>query len=136
VPNVAFNAYRINDLSPAAGQTMVFSRVLMNEGGAVSNTTGEFMAPVDGTYSFSAQMCFANNQNLYFDIKLYDVAYAQSYAFVTDAVACSTATTVAKVNKNQKVIVQWTHSSYTSNLIVESDVLRNYFTGILIHALK
>jgi hypothetical protein len=136
VPSVAFNAYWIIDLSPAAGQTMVFSRVLMNEGGAYSNITGEFTAPVDGTYSFSAQICFANNSNIYFDIKVGDVTYAQSYAYDTSAVACSTATTVAKVNKNQKVIVQWTHTSYTSNLIVESDALRNYFTGILIHASK
>ena len=136
MPNVAFNAYWIDDLSPAAGQTMVFSRILVNEGDAYNNITGEFTAPVDGTYSFSAQMCFANNQNLYFDIKVAGVTYAQSYSFDTDAVTCPMATTVAIVKKNQKVIVQWTHTSYTSNYIVKSDALRNYFTGVLIHALK
>ncbi|XP_045179368.2 semaphorin-5A-like [Mercenaria mercenaria] len=134
LPNVAFNAYWVDDLSPAAGQTMVFTRVLVNEGGAYNNSTGEFTAPVHGTYSFSAQMCFANNQNLYFDIKVGDTTYASSYAFDASAVSCPMAQAVATVKKHQKVIVQWTHTTYTGNYIVRGDALRNYFTGILVHA--
>ncbi|XP_045179462.1 A disintegrin and metalloproteinase with thrombospondin motifs adt-1-like [Mercenaria mercenaria] len=134
LPNVAFNAYSVDDLSPAAGQTMVFTRVLVNEGGAYNNSTGEFTAPVHGTYSFSAQMCFANNQNLYFDIKVGDTTYASSYAFDASAVSCPMAQAVATVKKHQKVIVQWTHTTYTGNYIVRGDALRNYFTGIIVHA--
>ncbi|XP_060595435.1 coadhesin-like [Ruditapes philippinarum] len=38
--SVAFNAYYVTDCSPAIGQTMIFSKTLLNEGNAYNTSTG------------------------------------------------------------------------------------------------
>ncbi|XP_053378626.1 coadhesin-like [Mercenaria mercenaria] len=115
VPSVIFNAYNVTDLSPAAGQTMIFSNIVVNEGGAYSASTGEFTAPVDGTYSFSAQLCIVHQKNLYFDIKIGGRTYASTHGQDYYGVECKQIQIAAKVKKNEKVIVQWTTTTFTSS---------------------
>ncbi|XP_053385781.1 A disintegrin and metalloproteinase with thrombospondin motifs adt-1-like [Mercenaria mercenaria] len=132
-PDIAFNAFWVNDFGPIAGQTIVFTRIVMNDGEAYSNSIGEFTAPVDGIYSFSAQMCFISRDNLYFDIKVGNTTYASANASNSESFPCRVAQTVAHVVKHQKVIVQWTADTNTSDYIAQDSHIRNYFTGMLVH---
>ncbi|XP_053378627.1 thrombospondin-2-like [Mercenaria mercenaria] len=110
IPNIVFNAYNVTDKSPDIGQTMIFSSSVVNEGGAYNASTGEFTAPVDGTHSFSAQLCFTSLHDLFFDIKVGGRTYASAYGYNANAAHCSQIQTAARVKKNEKVIVQWAHT--------------------------
>ncbi|XP_045163580.2 coadhesin-like [Mercenaria mercenaria] len=134
IPDIVFNAYNVTDTGPDIGQTMIFSNIVVNEGGAYDVSTGEFTAPVDGTYSFSAQLCILNGKHLFFDIKVGGRTYASKFGYNADSYICPLLQTAARVTKHEKVIVQWTTTSYSGyNYIVQGPYLRNFFSGMLIH---
>ncbi|XP_045163524.2 A disintegrin and metalloproteinase with thrombospondin motifs 6-like [Mercenaria mercenaria] len=133
VPNIVFNAYNLTDRSPAVNETMVFNNVVVNDGEGYNATTGEFTAPIDGTYSFSAQLCIHDGESLYFDIKVGNTTYATAYAFDDDAPDCSMIQTSARVKENEKVIVQWTTKSQKGSVLVQNSHLKNFFSGMLVH---
>ena len=57
IPTVVFNAHSVTTYSPPTGQPVVFTTVISNIGDAYNSSTGKFTAPVNGTYSFTVQLC-------------------------------------------------------------------------------
>ncbi|XP_060555889.1 coadhesin-like [Ruditapes philippinarum] len=127
--SVAFNAYFVTDCSPRAGQTMVFSNILMNEGGAYNPSTGVFVAPKDGTYIFNAQLCIIKQKTLSFDImvgsKVYGTAYGLDYYYSN----CYSTQAIAQMKSGDKAFVQWKLGTHTGNVVPQSTYYRNSFSG-------
>jgi hypothetical protein len=113
---------------------MVFSTILVNEGNAYNSSTGVFTAPINGTYSFSAQLCKHPNKNMNFEIKVNDRTVVAKYGSGNGAEDCRFLQTVARIKDNDKVTVQWGTWSYpNTTVLTESSYVRNFFTGSLIH---
>ena len=53
----AFNAQWVQDDSPSVGDTLIFTRVPLNQNGVYNSGTGEYTVPADGTYMFSTTLC-------------------------------------------------------------------------------
>ena len=129
-PTVVFNAKSVTQTSPTSGDTMVFSSVLSNIGGAYSASTGQFTAPVDGTYGFTIQFCLYKKV-VQFSLVLdgNDVAALEDY---NDNHYSTASTTVPLLlNQGQKV---WVRSrSSCSPCLYQHSTCWNRFSGILIH---
>ncbi|XP_052233698.1 complement C1q tumor necrosis factor-related protein 3-like [Dreissena polymorpha] len=69
IPQVRFHA-RLSDghRSYTTNQDVVYSTVLINDGGGYSPTTGHFTAPVAGVYMFTVQYCPYSNKYAYLEI--------------------------------------------------------------------
>ncbi|XP_060566969.1 coadhesin-like [Ruditapes philippinarum] len=130
--SVAFNAYYITDCSPVSGQTMIFSKTLLNEGDAYNTSTGIFVAPRNGTYTFDAQMCILYQRRMQFDIMVGSAVHATAYGYDQNSRECPSAHAIVKLNSSDSVTVQWKRWSYsTSNVITQSVSCRNSFSGKL-----
>ncbi|XP_045177493.2 hemicentin-1-like [Mercenaria mercenaria] len=129
--SVAFNAYYVTDTAPAAGKTMVFSKVLVNQGGYYNCSSGIFVAPRNGTYIFNAKMCVQNRHSAYFNIMVDGVSYASAYAYDQDSGDCPFTQAVAELETNQQVFVKW--GSWSRILYQTSPYYENMFSGYLVH---
>ncbi|XP_060593958.1 A disintegrin and metalloproteinase with thrombospondin motifs adt-1-like [Ruditapes philippinarum] len=128
VPNIIFNAYHITDLSPVVNQTMVFTQILFNDGNAYDSSTGVFTAPINGTYTFSAQLCVQTKSNMNFGIKVNDRTLVAKYGYEEN---CRLLQTVARIKENDKVTVQWGRWSYpNTDIITDSTINRNFLQGL------
>ncbi|XP_060566967.1 coadhesin-like [Ruditapes philippinarum] len=130
---VAFNAYYVTDFSPVSGQTMIFSKTLLNEGDAYNTSTGIFVAPRNGTYTFEAQMCTGHRKSMQFDIMVGSVVHATAYGYDYDNADCVSTHAIVKLNTGDRVSVEWKYWSYaTSNVILQNvNFYRNSFSGKL-----
>jgi hypothetical protein len=59
-PVVAFQAMKLKNNRPSAGETFVFTTTVINRGNGYDNQTGMFTAPHKGLYSFSLHLCLAD----------------------------------------------------------------------------
>ncbi|XP_060574668.1 coadhesin-like [Ruditapes philippinarum] len=127
---VAFNAYYVTDCSPSAGQTMIFSKILMNEGEAYNPSTGVFVAPKDGTYTFYAQLCINSRTSIHFDIMVGSKVYATAYGYDSSAYSCPSTQAIAQMKSGDKAFVQWKSWTQSSNAVPQSyTYVRNFFSG-------
>ncbi|XP_053396187.1 hemicentin-1-like [Mercenaria mercenaria] len=129
--DVAFNAHYVTDTTQVAGQTMVFTTVLLNKGAAYNSSTGIFIVPANGTYTFSAQICTSVKHEMHFSIMADSTALVSTYGTKYNTYCeCPSVQTVAVLNKNQKVFVQWqTFSSPNRVGVCTGRVFMNYFSG-------
>ncbi|XP_053385394.1 hemicentin-1-like isoform X2 [Mercenaria mercenaria] len=128
--SVAFNAYYVTDTTPASGQTMVFSNVLVNQGGSYNSSTGIFVAPRNGTYIFNAQMCTHSSRSFNFHIMVKDAAYASVYAYAYNSYECAFTQAVVVLETNQQAFVKF--GTWFGKLVQTSNY-RNFFSGSLVH---
>jgi hypothetical protein len=126
---VAFNTYYVTDRSPSAGQTMIFSKILTNEGGAYNPSTGVFVAPKDGTYTFYAQLCIGSKKSIHFDIIVGSKVYATAYGYEYHTFNCPSTQAIAQMKSGDKAFVQWKSWTHTSNVVQQNTYLRNSFSG-------
>jgi hypothetical protein len=111
---------------------MIFSQTLLNEGDAYNTSTGIFVAPRNGTYTFDAQMCVVNQIFMQFDIMAGSVVHATAFGRDHYNYECPSAHAIVKLNSGDSVTVQWKHWSYsTSTVIMQSSNYRNSFSGKL-----
>ena len=68
--SVAFSAAVDVEQTISTGDQLVFSDVLINEGGAYSSASGEFTAPRDGLYVFHVVLEIGRGGKLYVDIDI------------------------------------------------------------------
>ena len=131
VPAVVFNVHQATNLTLPVDQPVVFSSVISNIGNGYNSSTGKFTAPVNGTYSFTVQLCVAYQKAAYFSVVLDDsivthIQYYDRYATTT------TSTTVPLfLTQGQKVWVQPTSSC--SGCLKENSTCWNSFSGSLVH---
>ncbi|XP_060586448.1 uncharacterized protein LOC132742139, partial [Ruditapes philippinarum] len=131
-PNIVFKAKNVTNKNPGTGNTIIFGSTLINDGNAYNTSTGIFTAPVNGTYSFSIQMCANVNKEVFVDLIVDGTTYAILYVYDRYSYPCNSADTFAALHKHSKVFVKCTDGC-TSNYIY-ADVYRiNSFSGYLIH---
>ena len=126
-----FNAHHATTLSPPTGQPVVFSSVISNIGNGYSSSTGKFTAPVNGTYSFTIQLCVRNDHYAYFSIVLDGTTVANFRHYEHDHATTSSTTVPLFLKQGQKV---WVTSPYScSSCLYEDSYCWNRFSGSLFH---
>ena len=127
-PTVLFSANNVTTRSPSTGQPVVFSSVTSNIGSSYSSTTGKFTAPVDGTYSFTVQLCSRSSQfSLVLDSHIVTLLLINDYYdYYT-----SSSSAPLFLRQGQKVWVR-TEISCSSCLFKYSGCW-NGFSGTLVH---
>ena len=100
----AFNAQWVRDESPSRGDTLIFTRVPLNQNSVYSSNTGEYIVPVDGTYMFSTTLCSYSNKS-WLKIKiLADTTVMHLFlSGHTSSTTCTSTSTVGQLQKGMKV---------------------------------
>ena len=130
-PTVVFNAHQPTTYSPLTGQPVVFSSVISNIGNGYSSYTGEFTAPVNGTYSFTVQLCVDTNHNANFGLVLDGTTVTNFHYNDHDGATTSSTTVSLFLKQGQKVWVTPTYSC--SSCLYQDSWCWNRFSGSLIH---
>ena len=132
-PSYAFSALWIDNTNPSVNDVLRFTRILLNDNDVYDANTGEFKAPVDGTYTFTANVCVNYNKPLYLQF-LADATVIGSFK-TGDKVwsSCTSSTAMSQLLKGQivKLTVQ---NRYGSGDIVHNDDngFLSSFSGMLI----
>ena len=135
IPTIVFNAKTVTNTSLSSGQTLVFSSVISNIGSAYSSTTGKFTAPVNGTYSFTVQLCLAytgrvQQFSIVLDGNIILALYDSSSMHTTIRTLPSTVPVYLK--QGQKVWVSYS-GGYCSRCVYQNPNCWNQFSGTLVH---
>ncbi|XP_060591453.1 collagen alpha-2(VIII) chain-like isoform X1 [Ruditapes philippinarum] len=108
IPIVGFNARLSSIGTVTARGRVVFDTVITNQGEGYNISTGIFTSPYTGLYFFSVQLCKERNNVTYYDIRQEDILLTKSTEYDDNgAYSCSSVSTIAMVNKTEKV---WVHS--------------------------
>ena len=132
-PSYAFSALRIDNTNPSVNDVLRFTRILLNDNDVYDANTGEFKTPVDGTYTFTANVCVHSGNRLHVQFLADDTVIG---AFITGDTAwhsCTSSTAMSQLLKRQivKLIVSYREGS--GNMVVNSDNgFLSSFSGMLI----
>ena len=132
VPTIVFNAHLAAALSLSTGQPVVFTTILSNIGNGYSSSTGKFTAPVNGTYSFTVQLCVYHTHDAYFGLVLDGTTVTNFYDYEHDGATTSSTTIPLFLKQGQKVWVTQTYGS-CSTCIYEDPWCWSRFSGSLVH---
>ncbi|XP_060584368.1 uncharacterized protein LOC132740478 [Ruditapes philippinarum] len=128
-PTVTFRCKDLVNLTPNAGETLVFKTTTLNKGLGYDNKSGIFTAPVAGTYTFSVHFCVAGGKNMYYAIVADGVEIKKGWFCDLKWNTCYTTDTVTVLHKDSKVYVKYSHSS---SLLVTTSIYWNTFSGVLV----
>ena len=81
----------------------MFTRVLLNDNAVYNANTGEFKAPVDGTYTFTATICMYSNKYLKLQLLANDTVISSFIAGDRDWGSCTSSTAISQVQKGHIV---------------------------------
>ena len=131
IPTVVFNAHSVTTYSPPKGQPVVFSSVISNIGHGYNSTTGKFTAPVNGTYSFTAQLCTYYGKTGYFSLVLDGSRVTVVANYDHDYTTTVSTTVPLFLEQGQKVWIQTAYSC--SSCLHNYSSCWNQFSGSLVH---
>jgi len=80
---------------------MKFVNVLLNLGDGYNRNTGMFTAPIDGVYSFTAQVC--NNEDMSVQIRTNHSIVAYTQLLTSNIIVCGATTGVVLLDKGDVV---------------------------------
>ena len=133
-PSYAFNANWLRNHDANVGDALIFKNVILNEEDVYNKYTGEYSMKVNGTYTFSATLCFNNNR--YADVRFLadDRVLGMFRVGDRDWSLCSSSTTVAFLSKDSRVRVDVSYRSSSSSNIFYDDQNKYHcsFSGHLI----
>lgn len=133
VSSYAFNAQWIKDESPSTGDTLIFTRVPLNQNDVYSSATGEYTVPVDGTYMFSMTLCTEYGGwvkiKVLADATVMHVFYPGSSIYM-----CTSTSTVGQLKKGVKVkvVVNRKSAGRSDHFYQEDNDRMCTFSGFLI----
>ncbi|XP_060591449.1 complement C1q-like protein 4 isoform X1 [Ruditapes philippinarum] len=130
IPIVGFNA-RLSSTKTVNGENkVIFDTVITNQGEGYDSSTGIFTAPYTGLYFFSAHVCNNGKSGVHYAIYQEGTQLTSSTQYDNNNVhSCSSVSTIAMVNKAERV---WVQTLYTSVFV--SDSFRwNAFSGSLLN---
>ena len=132
-PSYAFSALWIDNTNPSVNDVLRFTRILLNDNDVYDANTGEFKAPVDGTYTITANVCVHNSKALNLQF-LADATVIGSFSpGDNDWTTCTSSTAMSQLLKGQivKLTVQ---NRWGSGDIVHNDDngFLSSFSGMLI----
>jgi hypothetical protein len=129
LPIVGFNARLSLTKTVNTGNKVVYDTVITNQGEGYDSVTGLFTAPLTGLYFFTAHACNQGNLDVKYAIYQEGTLTTKSIQYDNGCYSCSSVSTIAMVNKAERV---WVQSLDTS--VYYSDSFRwNTFAGSLLN---
>lgn len=132
---VLFSARNPKDTKLTSGLIMVFTEVLLNEGGAYNKANGVFTVPYDGVYTFSVQLCVYPGRRVDFAFMANDKPFkhVRIYRHSTSYFSCYNYDAVTIVRKNDQVTIKVTDCSSGTILGENIGHFWNMFSGRLLY---
>ena len=124
-PSYGFSALWIDNTDPSVNDALKFTRVLLNDNAVYNANTGEFKAPVDGTYLLTASVCTYSGKYLKLQFMADDTVIGSFITGDVDWGSCTSSTAVSQLQIGQtvKLVVVVRHGS--------GDIVVNRDTGYL-----
>ena len=131
----AFFAHDLSSSStPSVGDTLVFRKTLLNEGGVYSTTTGKFTAPCDGVYEFHATV--TSNQSkkcIYVEFKAGDVAIGRIEVCDYYYHISNSGSAMAKLRKGTEVYMRVTHVNPGFRFLEDAHRMKTFSGHLISH---
>jgi hypothetical protein len=134
-PNIAFHAKNVKNRNPVAGDTIVFTDIVLNLGESYNTDTGVFTVPLGGIYLFTVQLCIYKSQPFDYGLVIDDVYIDKArYRHNNNGASCHKLTTTVSVKPGNKVWVKVIYLSGSGQILLHSDTSYwTSFSGVLIH---
>ena len=112
-PSYGFSALWVANTDPSVNDALKFTRVLLNDNAVYNANTGEFKAPVSGTYLFTANVCVQSNKYLLLQFLAGDTVIGAFISGDLDWYSCTSSTAFGQLQKGQivKLVVVVRHGS-------------------------
>ena len=114
--------------------TLIFTTELLNENGAYNNSPGEYLVPVDGTYTFSTTLCGSGSQRWVY-IRILADSYVMNKWFLgkQDVDLCTSTSATGSLRKGMKVkIIMQDRSKGSDDIFYQTPSRVCNFSGFLI----
>ena len=120
-PSYTFYALWIANTNPSVNDALKFTRLLLNDNAVYNANTGEFKAPVDGTYLLTASVCTHGNKYLMLQIMADDTVIGSFITGNIDWSSCTSSTAISQLQIGQtvKLVVVVRHGS--GDIVVNRD---------------
>ena len=132
-PSYEFSVLWIANTDPSVNDALKFTRVLLNDNAVYNANTGEFKAPVDGTYLLTASVCIYSGKYLKLQFMADDTVIGSFIAGDVDWASCTASTAISQLQKGHtvKLVVVQRHGS--GDIVVNSDTgYLSSFAGTLL----
>ena len=127
-----FSAYESASRGINSGNTVVFAKTRLNEGSVYNTGTGNFIAPVDGIYTFHSTLCTnAGNKCVYAAFMAGDEDIGRVVANDKDWDTCGSGSTLARLRKGMNVYLKVTLAC-TGTELRDGNNHMNTFLGFLV----
>lgn len=93
----------VKDESPSPGDTLIFTRTSLNENNVYNSNTGEYTAPVNGTYMFSTTLCNTSGRWVKIKFVADESVIGVFFGGHLDDYYCTSTSTVGYLKKGMKV---------------------------------
>ncbi|XP_060606814.1 C1q-related factor-like isoform X2 [Ruditapes philippinarum] len=134
LPIVGFNARLSSTKTVNTGNKVVYDTVITNQGEGYDSVTGVFTAPHTGLYFFTAHVCNQGNKDVQYAIYQEGTLITTSTQYDNGGVySCSSVSTIAMVNKAERV---WVQSLDTSVYYVDSRRWNTFAGSLLIRQVR
>ena len=133
-PSDAFSVVWIENTAPAVNDVLKFTRILLNENDVYNAHTGEYTAPVNGTYMFTSNLCTIGNKYAHIAFLADDTLIGAFFAGDRDWTVCSYSSAISRLEKGMKVNVAITHKHGSGDIFYNND--NGYLSTFAGHRIK
>ncbi|XP_052235472.1 uncharacterized protein LOC127847501 isoform X3 [Dreissena polymorpha] len=135
-PNILFKARRVKNETPSAGEIIVFEDVLYNHGSGYDRSSGVFIAPIGGTYLFTARLLSQSGGSVFFEINVNGSMNSNGALYGHQGHSYASADSVVRLLHGERVIIKSLYLNTIDNgsrLYGALASQSNEFTGVLLH---
>ena len=133
-PSDAFYVAWIENTAAAVNDVLKFTRILLNENDVYNAYTGEYTAPVNGTYMFTSNLCTHGNKNALIAFLADDTLIGAFFAGDRDWTVCSHSSAISRLEKGMKVKVAITRRYGSGDIFYNND--NGYLSTFAGHRIK
>ena len=131
-PSYAFSAMWLSNTNPAVGETLIFSRIALNEKNVYNANTGEYTVPVNGTYLFTSTLCTVYNKWVNVKFMADSAVIGAFRAADHDWSFCSSSSVIRYLTKDTKVKMNVQNKGSGEIFLNTEDNYLSSFSGHLI----
>ena len=108
-PIVGFKATDVTNMNPSNAEVLVFPTVLFNKGNGYNPSSGVFLAPVDGLYLLTVQICMYTNMYMTTSLMVGDKEMGRGFTYDVDDATCNTADAIVYMEGGDKAYIKVIH---------------------------